>query len=132
MPVKTQLDESGVTRIGMKGLDHPVVEPGGEIPLEFLRGLVRTNARWLALALIAGGVLGVAAASLGPSLYDGVATLLVTEPIGPSDATKPSNVSTFGALLQTNGLASSAIGKFHLDQPPYRMAANDFLKDSLI
>jgi uncharacterized protein involved in exopolysaccharide biosynthesis len=102
-----------------------------EIPLERLREIVQHAGKGLVIAAIVGGVLGFGVASVGAPKFDGVATLLVMQP-NLQEGAKAESVSTLRALLQTNALANSAIGQFHLDAAPYKLTADDFLRDTLI
>jgi uncharacterized protein involved in exopolysaccharide biosynthesis len=133
MPSNTHLDDAGLHRIGaVKTSYEPAPGDVGEIPLERLRQIVTRWGRWIAVAAVAGAALGVLVASLGPPIYDSVATLLVIQPTAPSDVPRPPNLSTFRALLETNAIAAQAIDRFHLDREPYRKSPDDFLKTTVI
>jgi uncharacterized protein involved in exopolysaccharide biosynthesis len=127
-----RVEESSPRRHGqVTGVDREGGRVVSEVPLENLRRLIAATGKWLVLAAVVGAVIGGLLMFLQPIRYDAVATLMVSQPKFSADA-KPINVSTFRALLETNALASSAIAEFHLDAPPSRMVASDFLRDTLI
>jgi uncharacterized protein involved in exopolysaccharide biosynthesis len=132
MPANTHLDDTVVHRIGpLKPSPDDRSSAAMDAWLAILRRVARRGGKVIVVAALAGGVLGFAVASRPAPVYDGVATLLVTRPAGMPDSNRPPNVSTFRALLETNTLATAAIAQFHLDQPPYHIAAGDFMTDVL-
>jgi len=87
-------------------------------------------ARWHVVlgAAVLTAVAVIVAMSMLPLIYEATATLIVVP--AKLDAGEQPSATPFRILLENNLLATEVTKKFHLDEPPYRLTAQEFIRSA--